>query len=144
MAEEVSVTVVPYEYVDDLWPQASILLKRGVEESRGRYDLESLYSEIKMGDQHLWVMFEGDDDMLAAFATQFCQYPLKLQLSVTFCGSEDSVGSGDKWRHAIEAVMEFARIHGCSGIEIVGRKGWFKLFERLGFEQSYVTIEREV
>ena len=140
-----SLTRVPLEYVDRYWAQASGMLERAVNESRGRYNLEALYLEIIKGDCHLWVIFEGEDNVVSAFTTQFIYYPLKMNLSVVFLGSDDSLGGfSGMWVDLMPELMEWAKLHGCSAIEVVGRKGWLRVFRELGFKESFTMIEGEV
>ncbi len=143
--EDISITRIPIEYIDGVWPEASILLKKGVEASRGRYDMDALYADITKESQHLWVIFRGDDEMLASFTTQFCYYPKKMNLSIVFCGSNESMGGvSGNWTHAMGMLREWAKAFGCDAIEIVGRRGWLKVFKPIGFEESYITIESKV
>tara|TARA_Y100001949_G_scaffold172721_1_gene177204 strand:- start:90 stop:557 length:468 start_codon:yes stop_codon:yes gene_type:complete len=140
-----SLTRVPVEYVDRYWGDASRLLERAVGQSGGRYNIESIYLEIVRGDSHLWVIFEGEDNVVCAFTTQFIYYPLRMNLSVVFLGSDDSLGNfSGKWVELMPELMEWAKLHGCGAIEIVGRRGWLRVFRDLGFKESYTTIEGEV
>ena len=140
-----SLTRVPVEYVDRYWGDASGLLERAIKESGGRYNIESVYLEIISGASHLWVIFEGDDNVVCAFTTQFIHYPLKINLSVVFLGSDDSLGNfSGKWVESMSELMEWAKVHGCSSVEVVGRRGWLRVLRDLGFKQSYVSIECEV
>ena len=140
-----SLTRLPIEYLDRYWPVASELLARGVETSRGRYNIESLYLELVRGESHLWLIFEGDDNVVCAFTTQFAYYPLKMNLSVVFLGSDDSLGDfSGKWVDLMPELMEWAKIHGCSAVELVGRRGWLRVLRGLGFRESYSMIEGEV
>ena len=43
---------VPYEFVDEIWERVEPFLKRAVDVSRGRYDMPSLYNDVKTGNQH--------------------------------------------------------------------------------------------
>lgn len=144
----VSLTRIPVEYVDSYWPKVAGFLEKAVNESRGRYDIESLYLEIIRGSSHLWILFEGDDEAVSAFTTQFVHYPLKLNLSLVFLGADDSDesfnGRLQAWGALMPEVLEWARLHGCSGLEIIGRRGWLRVLKDQGFKESYLMIESEV
>ena len=145
LPEDISITRIPIEYVDGVWPEVSIVLKKGVDASRGRYDMNAVYEDIMKESQHLWVIFRGDNEILASFTTQFCYYPLKMNLSVVFCGSNESMGGvSGNWIRAMELLKEWAKVFGCDAIEIVGRRGWLKVFKSIGFEESYITVESKV
>lgn len=147
LPESISITQIPLKHVDHYWGVVAPMLEKATEESRGRYNIDAVYQEIKSGTHYLWVIFQGDDDILASFTTQFCHYPLKVNAAVLFCGSRDGAemdGMAGKWVEAMEMFKEWAKFSGCDGIEIVGRKGWSRIFKNSGFEESYVTIESEV
>lgn len=147
LPESISITQIPLKYVDHYWDVVAPMLEKATEESRGRYNIEAVYQEIKSGTHYLWVIFQGDDDILASFTTQFCYYPLKVHAAVLFCGSREGAdmdGMSGKWVEAMEMFKDWAKLQGCHGIEIVGRKGWARVFKDSGFEESYVTIEAEV
>jgi hypothetical protein len=135
---------VPASYVDALWGRVEPFLKRAVDVSRGRYDMESLYNEVKSANQQLWVIFRGDDDLACALTTQFMYYPLRVNLSVTFIGSDDESITPDDWIDLMEELMEWARLHECSAIESVGRRAWGRIFKKIGFEETFTTVEAEV
>ena len=135
---------VPYEFVDDIWGEVEPFLKRAVDVSRGRYDMPSLYNDVKTGNQHLWVFHNADEDIVCAMTTQFMYYPLRVNLSVTFIGSDDESFSSDDWVRFMEQIMEWAKLHGCSGVESVGRRAWARLFKKIGFVETFTTVEAEV
>lgn len=131
--------------LSECWPLCAPLLDRAVAESRGRYDLEALRVQIFAGNQHLWIILKENDELAAAFTTEFANYPCRLMLSVVFCGSDDSLGgSAELWGYAMGQLKEWARLAGCSGVEAVGRRGWARLMAPQGFEEVYITIESEV
>ena len=141
----VSWTRVPLDYVDDCWGRVAGFLERGVGESRGRYDIRALYDELMGGHQHLWVVFKDGDTVVAAFTTMFTSYPGRTNLSVVFCGSDDSMGGvSGMWSNVMLDIIEWAKINGCSAVEVAGRRGWARVFRDLGFKESYVMIEAEV
>ena len=84
---------------------------------------------------------------IGAWSLTVDEKKLKVNASVVFCGSRDGAemeGMAGKWVEAMEMFKEWAKFSGCDGIEIVGRKGWSRIFKNSGFEESYVTIESEV
>ena len=135
---------VPYEFVDDIWGKAEPFLKRAVDTSMGRYDMPSLYADVKSGRQQLWLYHDKNEEIVSAMTTQFIYYPLRVNLSVAFLGSDDKSFSPDDWVAHMEQVMDWAKIHGCSAVEVVGRKGWARLFKKIGFVETFTTIEAEV
>jgi len=140
-----SIAKIPHEKIHEFWPMCAPLLERGVEESRGRFDIESLRQQVFSGIQFLWIIIRDEDKLCASFTTQFMPYPRKLMLAVVFCGSDDSIrGSSDVWGEKMNDLKEWAAMNNCDGVELVGRRGWTRLMKGRGFDETYVTIESEV
>ena len=135
---------VPSKFVDEVWERVEPFLKRGVDASRGRYDMPSLYKEVKSGNQHLWVIFKDDDNLVCSLTTQFAYYPLRVNLSTPFAGSDDESISKEDWQDVALILMDWARLHGCSALEIVGRRGWVRTLKEVGLEESFTTVEGEI
>jgi|ETNvirnome_2_300_1030623.scaffolds.fasta_scaffold18484_2 hypothetical protein len=142
--DRVFLTPVSPGLVDYCWVEAGTLLKKACDVSNGRYDIISLRREIDSGSQHLWILYRGDNEMIAAFTTSISTYPLKSYINISFCGSNDE-GIWIKHRDVIiSSVTGWGKNFGCSGFEIIGRMGWVKSLAPLGFKRSHVTIEKEI
>ena len=75
----------------------------------------------------------------AAFVTRIVIYPHCKALQITSCGGRNL----RKWLPEAEKLFEaFARYHGCSRLEIIGRKGWTRIFKNE--KVAAVTITREL
>lgn len=135
---------VPYAYVDDVWDRVSPFLQRAVNVARGKHDINSVYKEIKQGKEHLWLFHNKNDEIVAALTTEFAYYPLRVNLSVSFLGSDDSSFTHQDWVNALDPLEEFGKIHGCSALEFTGRRAWARLFKDSGFVETFTTVEREI
>ena len=132
-------------YYKDVLPLTEKYLKRAVDVSRGRYDMPTLIREILAGHQQLWIIFdESSGDIVVAFTTMFAKYPLRMNLSVTFIGSDDESMSQEDWLRLMPELMDWAKLYGCSAVESVGRRAWGRIFKKLGFEETFTTVEGEV
>ena len=141
----ISITWIPPAYVDGLWDSASVLLKKAVELSENSHDLDSLYEEIMSGSHDLWAIFKEDDDLLAVFTTQLCKYPRKTSLAITFCGSHDRMGGvSGYWNEAMNQLVSIALSYGIESIEIIGRRGWTRVFRDMGFKEVAVVSEMKL
>jgi len=144
MSDSVSFTPVSPELVDYCWIEAGSMLKRACDFSTGRYDIISLRKEIDSGSQVLWLLYRGDNELIAAITTAVSAYPLKKLLNISFCGSNDE-GIWLKHRDIIISTLEtWAHEAGCDGIEVVGRAGWAKSLKPLGFKKTYTTMEKDI
>ena len=135
---------VPYMYVEDVWDKVAPFLQRAIDVARGKHDINSVYEEIKTGKEHLWIFHNDEDEIVAALTTEFAYYPLRVNLSVSFLGSDDSSFNSKDWVAALEPLEEFGKIHGCSALEFTGRRAWARLFKESGFVETFTTVEREI
>ena len=131
-------------FVDDCWVDAGKFLNRAVQTSRGRYEIFDVKKDIYSGVQHLWVLFRDDDEMIAAVTTMFSFYPQKKALVIAFCGSNDETGWVKYKDLIVNTLEDFARENECNSLELSGRPGWVRALKSLGFEQAFVTLEKEV
>jgi hypothetical protein len=94
-----------------------------------------------MGEQQLWITRDDDDNIVAALTTQIVNYPSRTLLSVQFLG-----GHGfDEWSNGMLDLLEaFARDANCSGVEAVGRFGFWPFFKKRGYTKAYCTYECEI
>ena len=137
-------TPVHPSLVKECWDEASRYLERACSTSDGRYDARSLRREVDGGFQTLWILYRGENEMIAAATTGFANYPLKKYLTITFLGSNDEGGWYKHRDIIIDAFKDWAKSNNCSGIELVGRKGWIKALSCFGFRQTSMTIEMEI
>jgi hypothetical protein len=138
-------TPISPSLVDACWERAEPMIERACAYSNGRFTPESVRDEIDKGIQVLWVLYKGDDDMMVVLTTSIQNYPDRKMLNIPFCGSD---GSESYWHDnrsmIISRLKDWASQHGCSGIELSGRKGWEKVLSPLGFEKSYIVLELEI
>ena len=144
--EPVSFSLVHPRYLDSVWDRVSVCLKRATDHSAGRFSVESVYEDIRSGNQLLWALFRGDDELLLVATTQFTFYPLRKNLCIMFMGSADH---GERlWfdhRDSIVGALEdFALEHGCHGIELTGRAGWQRVLDKFGFEKKFIVLEKDL
>lgn len=141
---DVTFTLVHPRFLDNCWIDAGRFLRRATDRSHGRFDIFSLRRQIEAGASHLWILFQGDDEMLLAATTEIAFYPLRKNLSVTFMGGDDS-GLWYDYRDLIVEVFEdFARANECDGIELTGRDGWLKVLAKFGFEKVFTVVEKDL
>ena len=143
---DISFTLVHPRYLDLVWPRVGPCLERATDTSGGRFSLDSVRMDILNFQQLLWVLFRGDDDLLVSATTQFVFYPLRKNLCVMFMGTSDH---GERlWlRHrdlVVGALEDFAREHGCDGIELTGRVGWDRVLSKFGFEKKFIVLEKDL
>jgi len=130
-----TIWLVPTRLVPAVWDDVAPILKPAVELAAGRHSLETTFDQLRSGHMQLFVAVQ-DDAAKAAAVTQVLEYPNANWLVVLFCAGK---GLPEWGRDGIEAIEDWARRCGCSGVEIVGRAGWAMA---LGYEKSASIIQK--
>jgi len=114
--------------LDHVWERAEMLLS-GVEDyTPGKFTLPDIYEMVQRGLLQLWLCHDAVG-FFFAFVTHFVDYPRKR--TIRFC-----MAGGSRAKECLPLlplVENWALSHGCTGGEVVGRKGWAKLLEMYGY-----------
>lgn len=133
-----SFTPVPPELLNKIWDRVKDLLILPIEVSNNKFDIDSIKMEILGNLKVLWILFEGDDNLLAAITTSIEQYKNVKMMRISFAGGENVIENVDL---ILDKLREFAKSCGCDGIEAFGRKGWEKILKNKNFSATYVCLE---
>jgi|TARA_R100000995_G_scaffold77470_1_gene47531 hypothetical protein len=136
-----TITMVPPNYTETLWPDVREQLLRAIDRSKGRWTEEALFKSIVSGHQHLWLAFDADHNIDGVGTTELVVYPGKKMLTIQFLG-------GDRFNDwvwdMLERFTDWARDNNCDGIEATARMGFWKWLQQDGFQRSYVVYERSL
>ena len=136
-----TITMVPPNYLNSLWPDVREQLARAIKRSHGRWNMEFLYASILNGNQQLWLAFDTENNIDGVGTTEILQYPEKRMIAVQFLG-------GDRFNDwvwdMLEKFKDFGRDNDCTGIEATARMGFWKWLEQDDFSRSYVVYERSL
>ena len=70
-----TITMVPPNYLNSLWPDVREQLARAIKRSHGRWNMEFLYASILNGNQQLWLAFDAENNIDGVGTTEILQYP---------------------------------------------------------------------
>ena len=133
--------VVPVEpiAVELFWDKIEPLVKKSVNYSGGRHTVDTTKYLLEKGMMQLFIVFKSVKDIEAIIITQKAIYPAKTILTIVLCGGRNM----SKWAgEAIETTMKYAKENGCTGVEVMGRPGWRKIFNKhVKYKESYVLFE---
>ena len=79
---EYIVTLVPGNYVHTLWNDVEPYLKKAVDRSNGRWNLEALKTSCIQQRQELWVIFTEDNTVRGVATTEFVYYPQSKRCAI--------------------------------------------------------------
>lgn len=125
-----NIALVGPEHLGAVWPRVEDLLRPAIDQSGGRYTIDTTRAAISRGEMQLWVAF-NETEIFAAMTSTVSVYPAKTMLCVVHCGGR-MMGL---WLQTMNDVENWAKAQGCAGVEIIGRGGWAKAlpaYERVG------------
>jgi len=146
------VSLVDPNYVSAVWDRVEPILGKSLHTAHGRFTMESILREIVNFQQHLWIVFNDDKEIVAALTTRFMDYPDKRMLAGQFLGGRDIMQWRDPMLETLErwakdnhcAGVEMTGRKGffCAGVEMTGRKGFFKVLAPHGWTPEYTVFEK--
>ena len=140
MTDDMQVSLVPKEYVPQVWDKVAGMIEKAADYTNGRYTIEDAYDYVMQHDYPLWIVFNADG-IKGAVVTYFGAYPRKKTLNVMFLGGED----GAAWKEAMLTTLNcWAFDNGCDTIEASGRPGWARVLKNDGFTPLWQTFEMPV
>jgi len=103
----------------------------------GLFTVDGVIDKIAKGQSTLWLAYKGPErEIIGAFTIHPMQYELKTRALIHQCGGEDvEEWIPEGWKVLRPWVIE----NGFDGAEIIGRKGWAKLFPEFNSEWVWLT-----
>ncbi len=133
-----TVTLIPTEAVDDLWPTVAPLLAPAMEYAGGRIDMDSVHEWLLDRRYLLWVTYAEDKIIRAAFVTREARYPRRNMLVIDICGGTHM----RRWAaEGTRVFTSFARDVGLDGVEMCGRAGWTRSLRPYGWSDGLVILD---
>jgi hypothetical protein len=108
-------------------------LEAALERSGGTHTLEDVVQSIQTGAMQFWPAPRG------CAVTEVVNYPQKKVLHIFLAGGEmDQIIDMDS------SAVEFAKMNGCTGMSIAGRKGWAKVLKNKGYEETFTVLGKDI
>lgn len=122
-ASEASLSQVPQDYIDGIWPSVERLLLKSYRRMDQNIPV-TLRNELRSGHRQLWVITLEDVTIIAAGVTSIVALRSGLALKIEHLGG----GSMRQWLQTLKKLEAFARDCGCKKLMWEGRDGWKRLF----------------
>lgn len=135
-----TMTAVPPGEVKAIWPTVAPLLAPAVEYSNGRISMSSLLDWLLDQRYLLWVTYDTDRKIAAAFITREARYPCRKMLTIDICGGSEMRFWASEADKTFRAYAEAA---GLDGVELYGRSGWTRALKNLGWTSGTVLLETD-
>ena len=124
-SSRVELVAIPPSEIEKVWPMAAPLLKKGIDRTR-KIDLEDVFLDLELRNSQLWLVWEiTEQKALAALVTQICDYPSGFRTVRMYIAGGSRMW---RWMHLRARIEEYAVEEGLDGVELVGRRGWGRLF----------------
>jgi len=97
---------------------------------------------------HIWLTVDKSDEIVTVIVTRFIEQTRRKTMLIQSCGG--SVGGWAAWTKHHDTLVQFAKDHGCSSIQIWGRRGWERRLRHLindtghSYEPSYQVYNMEI
>jgi hypothetical protein len=94
---------------------------------------EDIADGVKRGTMQFW---PADD---ACAITEIICYPRKKVLHIFLAG-----GNMDTIVDMDESAVHYAKLVGCTGMSVAGRKGWQRVLEKKGYKPFIVSLGKDI
>lgn len=140
MLDKAAIFSVQPEDLDYYWPIAVDWIQDALEHTDGETTIDRIRSDIANLQNHLWII-KFEDQYLAAIVTLIrIHYSGMKTGEIIFAGGKDH----EKWDHFEALVGQYFKSEGCKYIDIIGRQGWKRLYEKKGYSAKYLVMRREL
>lgn len=120
------------------WDVVDKWLRRAIAHSKGRQSLPDVVDDCEKGEKQLWVVREGEAQVVGTLVTEIRKHPEMQVCSVILLGG---VGF-DQWKYLAETLEIWARDIGCTKMDLQGRPGWIRKFN--GWKLIGVFLEKDL
>ena len=108
-------------------------LEAALELSGGTHTLDDVVQAIIKGEMQFWPAPKG------CAVTEIVNYPRKKVLHIFLAGGEmQQIIDMD------DSAVEFAKMNGCTGMSIAGRKGWKRVLKDKGYEETFTVLGKDI
>ena len=138
---DVELLAISPEDVDEIWWLASSQLSLALSWTQ-KATLESIHKRLLEGGAQLWMAFLPQiDRILGSCVTDLMKWESgHITCRVLLLGG----GRIELWRHLMMHLEAYARREGAEAMEVIGRKGWERIFSREGYTHAETTITKEL
>lgn len=123
---------LPPHTIEVLWPSLREKLVPAIERSRGLITEKNTFDNLRDYKWQCWVAYHGTE-LKAAIVTRILTAPSgKRLLDAILAGGEDR----RTWqRPVVERLKLFMVEEGCEAFQLLGRKGWERVYPEFKVEQ---------
>ena len=135
------ISSVQIAQIPEAWEAVAPLLAKSVRVSWAEEGLADIYAKLQDGTYQLWVVSTEEEGVLAVAVTVVFLTPKGSVVEGVHLGGQEL---GRWFDDLIRTIEEWSYQLGACETRIKGRKGWEKVFGRLGYSPSAVTMSKPI
>lgn len=108
-------------------------IEDALERSGDTHDYKDVVDAVLSGEMMLW------SDENSCIIGTICKHPKKTTLHL-FLGAGDL----DEITDIVKNMEIFAKEAGCDALTLSGRYGWKRAFKDMGWEQQFVSLQKDI
>jgi hypothetical protein len=140
MENEHRLLAVSSETCRDWWPIVKRVLAPTFARSEVCESMEDLADALARKDAQLWVELNAGGDVTGAVVTRLIRFPKGLHVQVMYAAGRFHSG----WGNWLDIIETWGKNQGCIAIEVLGRKGWERIFISHGYAHAYSVIRKAI
>lgn len=136
----ISCGLLPATTVRQVWPLLEDFVTVALKRSNGEIKAEDVRELAVAGKMQLWAIWDVEEKKLYGLAvTEVMDYPQKASLRIVTLGGTNM----DFWSELLlSRLMDYAKLLNLDYIEAVGRFGFARKLEKLGFKPTYLLMTK--
>ena len=126
--------------VSKIWNKCYKFLELANNKSQEELSLEDIKELCENQEMQLWVIFDDNEKIYGAGATQIIDYPNKTVCRIVTLGGIEF----KKWKHTLKIIEEWARHMDCEAVEMFCRKGFKKELQDYEYKEIYTVLGKKL
>lgn len=106
-------------------------IEDALEYAHNSHTSDQVYDLVKSGDAQLWSFNDS------AIVTEIVEYPQRTVLRFWLAG-----GNLNTLLKAERHIVDWSKLYKCTGVEIIGRKGWQRMLK--DYQSSSIVLVKEI
>lgn len=131
-----NIYMTPPEEVDAMWPLVKGWIARACRRTGDIENPDNLRELCKAGRHNLTALYDDNDRLTGVVVFEHCG----KFLHITSCGGHDIIANLPGW---VDVWRQIARVVGCEGVSLRGRRGWDRALAPFGFTRNNEFLEAQ-
>jgi hypothetical protein len=126
--------------LDMHWPACEPLIASGLAPSDGESDASHVLADLQAQRAHLLVGVNAAEIVQAAMAVQFLPYPNYTVAHIYSIGGRGVIENAQHW----DSIKAWMKQHGATKVQGVCKPAQARLWQKLGFADTYHMVRQEL